>query len=387
VKRPRTPISTTLGTPLAYTSRILAWSGSHASSGHASHAGTPIGGAAKLRDDQLSDTASSTMAGPVKSANTGSGNANPRLRAPLPCRGGASAGPPGMTGGHESVSPNRDSSPSRAPVPEVRTAPMTMVRGWGWGSDGRWRGVTAGVSRAAGSLWYRPVAAAYAALLLSVSVLSVPSQPMGGQDFAMYRDAAARWLSGGGFYLPHQLAGPYPVTMGDVLYPPTSLLLLAPFTVLPAILWWAVPLGLLAVALWRLRPAPWAWPLMALCAGFFQTRNLVAAGNPDMWLAAALAWGVSPAVLLKPTLAPLALAGIRSRRWWVALAAVAVGSLAFLPMWADYLRVLANAQDSRPALLHSLADVPFLLLPLVARAARPRSASRAAAAEQEPRDR
>ena len=65
-------------------------------------------------------------------------------------------------------------------------------------------------------------------------------------DYQLYMDAARSWLADGTFYLPYQLAGPYLVTAGDVLYPPYSLVLFVPFTFLPAILWWAVPIAITA---------------------------------------------------------------------------------------------------------------------------------------------
>ena len=40
-----------------------------------------------------------------------------------------------------------------------------------------------------------------------------------GADYQLYMDATARWLSGGPFYEPAQLAGPYPITHGAILYP------------------------------------------------------------------------------------------------------------------------------------------------------------------------
>ena len=58
-------------------------------------------------------------------------------------------------------------------------------------------------------------------------------QPI-GVDYLLYRDAAARWLAGGPFFEPYQLAGPYPISAGDILYPPVALWLFVPFTVLPA---------------------------------------------------------------------------------------------------------------------------------------------------------
>ena len=84
-------------------------------------------------------------------------------------------------------------------------------------------------------------------------------------DYDLYMEATRRWLAGGPFYEPYQLAGPYPITAGDILYPPFALVLLVPFTVLPAILWWAIPLAIVGVVVARLRPDPRLWPFLALC--------------------------------------------------------------------------------------------------------------------------
>ncbi len=40
------------------------------------------------------------------------------------------------------------------------------------------------------------------------------------KDYALYIGATQRWLAGGSFYLPSQLAGPHPLEWGLILYPP-----------------------------------------------------------------------------------------------------------------------------------------------------------------------
>jgi hypothetical protein len=79
-----------------------------------------------------------------------------------------------------------------------------------------------------------------------------------GMDFGIYVDRTRDWLAGDGFYLPYQLAGPYDVTASSPppsLYPPPLLLSTVPFALgLPAVLWWAIPIGVMA---WSLRSAPW----------------------------------------------------------------------------------------------------------------------------------
>ena len=191
----------------------------------------------------------------------------------------------------------------------------------------------------------------------------------GGIDYSLYMEATRRWLAGGPFYEPYQLSGPYAIQMGDVLYPPNGLLLFAPFTLLPAILWWLVPLAVTAWAVWRMRPSPIAWPFIALCLFWPPFVARAVAGNPVMWVMAFVALGClfrwpSVLVLLKPSLFPFALIGARDRSWWLALIVVAAVSLPFGPMWLDWFRAVTNSTGG--GLLYSFQDVPILLLPLVA---------------------
>jgi hypothetical protein len=213
------------------------------------------------------------------------------------------------------------------------------------------------------------------AFTLSILFTSPAYAPLAGYDFETYRAAAERWLAGGFFYYPEQIAGPYTVILGHVLYPPVGLLLFIPFTVLPAVLWWAVPLGIIAWRVIDLRPSRWGWvAILALVCWPFSV-ELGFTGNPTIWITALLAlatrwpW-VSALVLLKPSLFPFALAGIRTRAWWVALGAFAVASLLFLPMWADWIRVVVNARGVFSGLLYSVKDLTWMLVPVVAWATR-----------------
>ena len=67
-------------------------------------------------------------------------------------------------------------------------------------------------------------------------------------DRVLYMDATRSWLNGTGFYHDYQLAGPYDVRSGDILYPPPMLLVFAPLAVIPeplsAALYYAIPLGI-----------------------------------------------------------------------------------------------------------------------------------------------
>jgi hypothetical protein len=187
-----------------------------------------------------------------------------------------------------------------------------------------------------------------------------------GLDFSIYLQAADRFVKGESWFLARQLQGPYDVKMGDVLYPVTSVWLFAPFLVIPEILWWsAVPIffGLII----SLRPAAWTWPIIAAAFVFPYTSIRFVTGNPAMWLAVFVALGFrfgfpAVAVLLKPTMAPFALVGARSRSWWVA---AAVLGLLTLPGLAQYVQVLrdANIGDS---VLYPFFDVPLFFVPVVA---------------------
>lgn len=191
----------------------------------------------------------------------------------------------------------------------------------------------------------------------------------GGIDYRLYMDATARWLAGGPFYEPYQLAGPYTITAGDILYPPVALWLFVPFTFLPAVLWWLVPLGAIAVVVWALRPGPLAWPLIALCLVWPPTVVKLITGNPVIWSVAALALGClfvwpSVFVLLKPSLFPFALFGANHRSWWVALGVFALLCLPFGAMWADWVTTVVNSRGG--GIIYSIQEIPMMLLPLVA---------------------
>ena len=227
------------------------------------------------------------------------------------------------------------------------------------------------------------------ALALSAAVLAVPAvfllitphpleQPF-GVDFELYRDVTARWFHGGPFFEPRQLAGPYEITPGDVLYPPVAIWLFGPWAVAAeapwaaalAVLWWAIPLVITVAAVAALRPRPWTWPLLALCASNPTVLLKIWTGNPVIWSMAALALAVAgssraaaPFVLLKPSLAPFALFGITRRSWWVGAAALVALSLPFGALWADWIGSVANSRGGGH--LYSSLEAPFLVLPLVA---------------------
>lgn len=231
----------------------------------------------------------------------------------------------------------------------------------------------------------RPGPAAIASIAIVVvtalAALAIPNrleQPL-GVDFQLYRDATHAWLGGGPFFEAYQLAGPYAIRAGDILYPPVAIWLFGPFSVvvdppwlwLAALAWWAIPLGLTVWTVGRLRPRPWTWPLLALCLSNPTVILKVWTGNPVIWSMAALALAVAgtsrvtaPFVLLKPSLAPFALFGLTRRSWWLGVAILVVLSLPFGSLWRDWLTALANSRGG--GVLYSSLEAPFLLLPLVA---------------------
>ncbi len=196
-------------------------------------------------------------------------------------------------------------------------------------------------------------------------------------DYDTYVGAARRWLAGGSFYEPYQLSGPYTIFLREILYPPVVLLLLIPFTLLPPFMWWAIPLGLTGAILAWHRPSPWGLVailvLLLLPAPFDApwALNYIATGNPGLWIIAAVAAGTcwswpGVLVLLKPSLFPFAVVGMKSRGWWVTLAVLAVVSLALFPLWLDYVTVLLNARGPRANIFYSLISAPATAVPLVA---------------------
>lgn len=227
----------------------------------------------------------------------------------------------------------------------------------------------------AASRWYRPVAVGLTGLMIAVllfelSVVVAQLRPGSvGVDFHQYLVHTRRWLDGGSLFLDRQLHGPYAIEAGDSLYPPTILYLTVPFVYgLPEVAWWAVPAGIIAAAMLHHRPAPWTWPIMAALLVLPRTVEIVLYGNPVLWVTAALAAGTvagwpSVGVLLKPSLAPFALWGVRRRSWWYALAAMAILALPLGALWTVWGRALL---DSNGSLAYSLPDLTFVMVPVVA---------------------
>jgi hypothetical protein len=199
-----------------------------------------------------------------------------------------------------------------------------------------------------------------------------------GADYDFFTMVAKRWLASGEFYAAHQLAGPYTAAINvDTLYPPAALFLFLPFVWLPSALWWAVPLAVIAYFVVRWRPAVWVWPFLALMLWWPRTQSIIVWGSTGMWIAAFLVIGLrfgwpGVLILLKPSLAPFALVGIRSPGWWLVAVTLLVVSL---PMLIDYVAVLRNNIGSFPGWDYSIQDIPFIAIPLIAWMARTREGS------------
>ncbi|MEW6225168.1 MAG: hypothetical protein AB1627_11125 [Chloroflexota bacterium] len=220
------------------------------------------------------------------------------------------------------------------------------------------------------------MAAAILASAMPTFLIALLDDPGGhrGADYLLYMGATQRWLDGGGFYLPHQVIGPYQITFGDVLYPPVALWLFTPFTVLPAVLWWLMPLAAMSWAIAKHRPRPVVWPLVAVILAWQPVEIHLVSGNPDMWASAAVALGTVyqwPAVFafIKPSITGLfGLWGMRHRSWWVGLGVFALLCAPFGTLWADWVRVILNGVGA--GVLYGLQESPIMLLPIVAWAGR-----------------
>jgi hypothetical protein len=194
------------------------------------------------------------------------------------------------------------------------------------------------------------------------------SNPAFGLDYRWHVDAARRLLDTGTPYWPWQIAGPYEISDGAILYPPTAFLLFIPFIWLPAFLWWALPIAILAVGMAVHRPPLWAWVVIGAILSFEKSLNVFVFGNPSMWIVAAIAagtvlWWPFIFVVAKPTFAPIALLGIRHRSWWIAAVILAIASIPFGRVWLDWFAVVGNSNVS---LIYNLPTLPLMLAPLVA---------------------
>jgi hypothetical protein len=190
-----------------------------------------------------------------------------------------------------------------------------------------------------------------------------------GFDQHTYINATRDWLAGRGFYESYQLSGPYPIVAQEILYPPSLLLVLVPFSFLPEPLFVLVPLAITVAVVWSWRPSFTGWLLIGVCVAAPSSFGLYLFGNPGMWAVAAIAlatrFGVGPLVLVKPSFFPFAVVGVRTKAWWATLMLGTLFALVTIPMWLDYLTIMRNIRDPDP--LYAVWTVPMMLVPLIAR--------------------
>ncbi len=188
-----------------------------------------------------------------------------------------------------------------------------------------------------------------------------------GIDLRTVTDRTRDWLQGAPLY-PEIYPGYQIAGQANMHYPPTALALFVPFTVLPAVLWWAIPVVIGVAATVKLRPALWTWPILAFLLFWPRTQEMFLWGNPGIWVTsfvlAGAAWGwPGSLVLLKPSLAPFALFGIRHRGWWIVTAASVAVTLPIAYLWIDWIRLVL---DSSNGILYSIIDVPTTSIGVVA---------------------
>ena len=206
-------------------------------------------------------------------------------------------------------------------------------------------------------------------LWISFAVLyTALDRPAFGLDYRMHVEAAQRLLETGTPYLPFQLAGPFVISHGAILYPPIAFVLFIPFIWLPAVLWWVIPIAITAYCIWWWRPPLYAWVVIASIFSLEKTLNVYVFGNPSMWMVAAVAAGTVwhwPFVFVfaKPTFAPIAFLGAPDRRWWIALGVLGAVSVLFGSVWFEWFTVV---QNSNVSLIYNLPTVPLMLAPLIA---------------------
>jgi hypothetical protein len=237
--------------------------------------------------------------------------------------------------------------------------------------------------RAVAARQYRPMMIGLALVILAWAAVQFLAEWNGiwgssylGYDYGHYLDAVHRWIETGSPYLPNEVAAPFPEFEPETfLHPPISLPFFAAFLILPAILWWAIPIAIVAWSIVAWRPAPWTWPWLALVLAWPRTPGAIIVGNTDMWAAAvvalALRFGWPGALMvLKPSYFPLIFIGCRRPSWWRTIAVLGLASLLFGTLWIEWIRVVRNAPGD---FFYSLPDLPLVLIAAVAWLGRRRS--------------
>jgi hypothetical protein len=230
----------------------------------------------------------------------------------------------------------------------------------------RWSLVTFSLMAIAGAI------VVLAAIELAYGVLGPPNWRQAiGDDLAYYASLARRLFTGGGWYPDRELHGPWQIAyVDDVLYPPAAAWVFAPFIILPVGALLAIAVIVIGWLARTWRPAPWTWPLMALCLAWPTTLLRGISGNSSLFVMIAFGLGLrygwpAVAILLKPSLFPLALIRVRSRGSWIGIGVLAVISLPFIGDTLVYPKVIADSRNP-DGILYSLIDLPLILIPLIA---------------------
>ncbi len=195
-----------------------------------------------------------------------------------------------------------------------------------------------------------------------------------GHDLSLYQRHVQDVMAGAPWYPARELAGPFTIADGDILYPPIAIVAFVPTLLLPLPLWWLIPAAVVVAAFRDVRLKTWAVFALLACLANPLTPELVWVGNPDIWLVAVLAaslrWrrGLAALVFFKPSVFEFSLVGIRSRTWWAIAAAFAAASVILLPQTIDWVHVLLNSRGAlmRSGFGYSLLDMPLLAMPLIA---------------------
>lgn len=207
-----------------------------------------------------------------------------------------------------------------------------------------------------------------AAVVVAISVGAAQRGEV-GYDADLYARIAQRWLDTGQLYYPTQLSGPYPPEGEVNLYPPLALYLFVPFTVLPRILWWAIPLATTVYAFCLHRPPTWTWPVFAAVAATAPFGTMLAYGNTGMWVLAIVSLATlrpALAILLafKPPVFPIALLFAGRRSWWLGAALVTVAAIPFWAYWPQFVTAARNVGG--PTLLYSINSALMFAMPIFA---------------------
>lgn len=223
--------------------------------------------------------------------------------------------------------------------------------------------------------WYKPVAVGLTVALLGWALIigwvvgqGTAQRGELGYDARLFVSFGQRFLDTGQWYFPAQFEGRY-LAEGIVnLYPPLAVYLFVPFTVLPLVLWWAIPLGILAWHIWTCRPAPWTWPILALIAGLIPTLGALFYGGSSLWSVAFLTIGLrhpwaAALVGFKPTDAVMWVFYVRRKAFWIGLGVLILAALPFGSLWAEWWTAIGNIEGGSP--LRNVYGLPLLSVPLI----------------------